>query len=63
MASITIVNIDNIIINKMDGSSKGGILVSIVDKFKKPVLAVGVGEGIEDIENFDVDEFVSGLLG
>ena len=57
------VNIDNIIINKMDGSSKGGILVSIVDKFKKPVLAVGVGEGIEDIENFDVDEFVSGLLG
>lgn len=57
------VNIDNIIINKMDGTSKGGILVSIVDKFKKPILAVGVGEGIEDIENFDVDEFVSGLLG
>ena len=57
------VNIDNIIINKMDGSSKGGILVSIVDKFKKPVLAVGVGEGVEDIKNFDVDEFVSGLLG
>ena len=57
------VNIDNIIINKMDGTSKGGILVSIVDKFKKPILAVGVGEGIEDIENFDVDEFVGGLLG
>lgn len=57
------VNIDNIIINKMDGTSKGGILVSIVDRFKKPILAVGVGERIEDIENFDVDEFVSGLLG
>ena len=57
------VNIDNIIINKMDGTSKGGILVSIVDKFKKPILAVGVGEGVEDIENFDVDGFVGGLLG
>lgn len=57
------VNIDNIVINKMDGSSRGGILVSIVDRFRKPILAVGVGEGIEDIENFDVDEFVSGLLG
>ena len=56
------VNIDNIIINKMDGTSKGGILVSIVDKFKKPILAVGVGEKIEDIKNFDVDEFINNLL-
>lgn len=56
------VNIDNIIINKMDGTSKGGILVSIVDKFKKPILAVGVGEKIEDIKNFDADEFINNLL-
>ena len=56
------VTIDNIVINKMDGTSKGGILVSIVDKFKKPIFAVGVGEKIDDIKNFDIDEFIKNLL-
>lgn len=56
------VSVDNIIINKMDGTSKGGILVSIIDKFKKPILAIGVGEQIEDIKNFDKEEFIKSLL-
>ncbi len=57
------VNVDGIVMNKMDGTSKGGILVSIVDKFKKPIIAIGVGEKIEDIKNFNAEEFLKNLLG
>ena len=56
------VNIDGIVMNKMDGTSKGGILVSIVEKFRKPVYLLGVGEKIGDIKNFDTDEFLRNLL-
>ena len=56
------INIDNIIINKMDGTSKGGVLVSIIDQFKKPIIAVGVGEKIEDIEDFDNEKFIKNLI-
>lgn len=56
------INIDSIIINKMDGTSKGGVLVSVVDQFKKPIIAVGVGEKIEDIEDFDNEKFIKNLI-
>lgn len=56
------INIDSIIINKMDGTSKGGVLVSIIDQFKKPIIAVGVGEKIEDIEDFDNEKFIKNLI-
>ena len=54
--------IDGIIVNKMDGTSKGGVLVSIVDKFKKPIVAVGVGEKIDDIEDFGREKFIRNML-
>jgi fused signal recognition particle receptor len=57
------INVDGLIINKMDGTSKGGVLVSIVDRFRKPIYAVGVGEKIDDIKNFDAKEFLDELLG
>lgn len=57
------VNLDGVIMNKMDGTSKGGILVNIAEKFKKPIYAIGVGEGIEDIRDFVADEFLKNLLG
>ena len=56
------INIDSIIINKMDGTSKGGVLVSVVDQFKKPIIAVGVGEKIEDIEDFNNEKFINNLI-
>ena len=55
-------NIDSVIINKMDGTSKGGVLVSVVDQFKKPIIAVGVGEKIEDIEDFNSEKFIKNLV-
>lgn len=57
------VNVDGVIMNKMDGTSKGGILVSIVEKFRKPIYALGVGEKIDDVKNFNVDEYLSNLIG
>lgn len=57
------INIDGIIMNKFDGTSKGGALVSIVNEIKKPILAVGVGEKIDDIRDFDEEIYLKNLLG
>lgn len=56
------INISGIIINKMDGTSKGGILVPIVNTFKKPIYAIGVGEGINDLQTFKTDNYIKSLL-
>jgi fused signal recognition particle receptor len=56
------INIAGVVINKLDGTAKGGILVPIFDKFKVPIYAVGNGEKIDDIKTFDVVEYVSNLL-
>jgi len=56
------VDINGIIMNKLDGTAKGGILVSTVNEFKKPIYAIGIGEGIEDLREFNAKEFVEGLL-
>jgi fused signal recognition particle receptor len=56
------IEIDGIIMNKLDGTSKGGILISIAKDFKKPIYAIGVGEKIEDLREFDAKDFVDELL-
>ena len=56
-------DVDGIIMNKFDGTAKGGSLISIVDSIKKPIIAIGTGEGIEDINDFDVDVYLKNLLG
>lgn len=55
-------NINGIIITKLDGTAKGGIVVSIANRYKIPILAVGTGETIEDIESFSAKNFASSLL-
>jgi fused signal recognition particle receptor len=57
-----IVDIDGIILTKLDGTAKGGVVVAISEELQKPVVYVGVGEGIDDIEDFVAKEFVSGIL-
>lgn len=57
------VKIDGIIMNKLDGSAKGGVLISIVSEFKKPVVAIGIGEKIDDIRDFDYKDYLKKLLG
>ena len=54
--------IDGIILNKMDGTAKGGIVLAILNKFKIPVLFLGVGEGINDLLPFDIDSYINSLF-
>ena len=49
-------------LTKLDGSSKGGIIISIADKMKLPVKLIGIGEGIEDLKDFNPDEFIEALF-
>ena len=58
-----IVGITGIVITKLDGSAKGGILIALAEQFKKPIYAIGVGEKIEDLQEFDAQEFAKNLLG
>ena len=57
------VGVTGLIMTKLDGSAKGGILVALADQFGLPVYALGVGEKIEDLNPFTADEYVSSLLG
>ena len=54
--------IDGIILNKMDGTAKGGVAVSIVDKLKIPIVFLGTGEKIENITPFSVDSYVDSII-
>ena len=50
-------------IRDRDGSAKGGILLSLAEKFGLPVHAIGVGEKIEDLQSFEAQEFAESLMG
>jgi len=51
-----------LIVTKLDGSGKGGIVLQLVQRFSLPVRYVGVGESLQDLMPFDADDFVGGLL-
>jgi fused signal recognition particle receptor len=59
----SMVDINGLILTKLDGSARGGVLVAIAEKFGLPVVAIGVGEGIDDLQPFAADEFAKSLLG
>ena len=56
------IDLDGIVLTKLDGTAKGGIVVSICHEFEIPVKYVGVGEGIDDLVPFDAQEFVEGII-
>ena len=57
------VQVTGLIITKLDGSAKGGVVVALGDQFKLPIHAVGVGEGVDDLQAFDANNFAESLLG
>jgi len=57
------VKLDGIILTKLDGTAKGGVVVAIKQQFDLPVVFVGVGEKIDDIAPFDAVDFAKGLVG
>ena len=54
--------IDGIILNKMDGTAKGGVAISIVEKLGIPIVYVGLGEKIENIMSFNIDSYVDSII-
>jgi len=56
------INATGIIMTKLDGTAKGGVLINVVTSLKIPVYFIGVGEGIEDLEVFDARTFAEGLF-
>ena len=57
------VNVSGLIVTKLDGSAKGGVLVGLADQFEVPVYAIGVGEGVEDMQGFEPTEYARSLMG
>ena len=56
------IDIDGIILTKLDGTAKGGVVIAICNEMEVPVLFVGVGEGKEDLLPFDAADFVSAIV-
>ncbi|MCI8458419.1 MAG: signal recognition particle-docking protein FtsY [Clostridia bacterium] len=56
------IDIDGIILTKLDGTAKGGVVLAIADQLQVPVVYVGVGEGIDDLEDFDSREFIDAII-
>ncbi len=58
-----LVEISGLVVTKLDGSARGGVLVALAERFGLPVHAVGVGEGIDDLRPFDARDFARALVG
>jgi len=56
-------NLDGVILTKLDGTAKGGIVIAVVRELGLPVVRIGVGEGIDDLERFDAAAFARALVG
>jgi fused signal recognition particle receptor len=57
-----VAGVTGLVLTKLDGSAKGGVIVGLADEFRIPVKFVGVGEAIEDLRDFSADEFVAAVF-
>ncbi|MCB2117461.1 MAG: signal recognition particle-docking protein FtsY [Rhodobacteraceae bacterium] len=58
-----IADVSGLVMTKLDGTAKGGVLVALADKFGLPIHAIGVGEKIDDLAPFDPEDFAKALVG
>jgi fused signal recognition particle receptor len=58
-----VAGVTGLIMTKLDGTARGGILVAIAEKFALPIHAIGVGETIDDLQPFDADAFARAISG
>ena len=56
-------HVTGLIVTKLDGSAKGGVIVALADRFKLPIHAIGVGEGADDLQPFEAKDFARSLMG
>jgi fused signal recognition particle receptor len=59
----SMVDVTGLVVTKLDGTAKGGVLVALADRFKLPVHAIGVGESAEDLRPFSAEAFARSLMG
>ena len=60
---LELAGITGLIMTKLDGTARGGVLVACAEKFKLPIHAIGVGESIDDLQPFDANDFSKMLVG
>ena len=60
---LKIADVTGLIMTKLDGTARGGVLVALADKFGQPIQAIGVGEQIDDLAPFDPEDFARALVG
>jgi fused signal recognition particle receptor len=58
-----IAGVTSLVVTKLDGTARGGILAAIAERFGLPVNAIGVGEGVDDLQAFDADDFARAIAG
>jgi len=56
------VGIDGLIVTKLDSTAKGGVVISLTQKYKAPIFAIGVGEGMEDLQPFSANQYAKAIL-
>ena len=56
-------DVTGLVMTKLDGTAKGGVLVALADKFGLPIHAIGVGEEIDDLSPFDPEDYAKALTG
>lgn len=54
--------ITGVVLTKLDGTAKGGIAITVTDEFDLPIKYIGVGEGMDDLKEFDPLEFAGGIF-
>ena len=58
-----LVDVSGLVVTKLDGSARGGVIVGLADRFGMPIYAIGVGEGVDDLRPFEATAFARNLLG
>ena len=58
-----ITNVTGVVLTKLDGTSKGGIVLAIRDRYNLPIKFIGLGEKMDDLEYFDLEDYIYGLFG
>jgi fused signal recognition particle receptor len=58
-----IAQVSGLVVTKLDGTAKGGVVIALAERFRLPLHAVGIGEGIDDLRPFDAGDFARSLVG
>lgn len=61
-AFMEVTNVTGVVLTKLDGTSKGGIVLAIRDKYNLPIKMVGLGEKLDDLEYFDLEDYINSLF-